>query len=214
MKRALILWGGWDGHQPLETSEIAAGLLRKAGYEVELSDSLEPLSDAARLAGLDLIVPAWTGGTLEKEQCVNLVAAVAGGCGLAGWHGGMGDTFKTNADYLFMMGGMFLRHPGNQVVHNVHIVDHDDPITAGIRDFSFTSERYYMLVDPGVHVLASVTFAAADLPYGTETVMPACWKRNYGKGRVFYLSPGHVAADFDTPELRELLKRGLLWAGR
>lgn len=35
-----------------------------------------------------------------------------------------------------------------------------------------------------------------------------------GKGRVFYTLLGHVAKDFDVPEAREIVKRGMLWAAR
>ena len=40
------------------------------------------------------------------------------------------------------------------------------------------------------------------------TVMPVVWKRVWGKGRVFYSSLGHVAADFDVPQAREIQRRG------
>jgi len=43
-------------------------------------------------------------------------------------------------------------------------------------------------------------------------VMPAVWTRPWGKGRVFACSLGHVAADFDVPAAREIVRRGLLWA--
>jgi len=45
-------------------------------------------------------------------------------------------------------------------------------------------------------------------------VMPVVWKRMYGQGRVFYSSLGHVARDFDVPEVKEIQVRGLLWAAR
>jgi type 1 glutamine amidotransferase len=44
--------------------------------------------------------------------------------------------------------------------------------------------------------------------------IPAVWKRVWGKGRVFYSSVGHVAKDFDVPEARQLVERGMLWASR
>ncbi|MCB1969570.1 MAG: ThuA domain-containing protein, partial [Geminicoccaceae bacterium] len=37
-------------------------------------------------------------------------------------------------------------------------------------------------------------------------------KHRYGEGRVFYSSLGHVAAEFDIPQMKEILRRGLLWA--
>ena len=44
--------------------------------------------------------------------------------------------------------------------------------------------------------------------------MPVAWKRRYGKGRVFYSSLGHAAADLDVPEALTLITRGMLWAAR
>ena len=43
-------------------------------------------------------------------------------------------------------------------------------------------------------------------------LLPAVWKKYYGKGRVFYSSLGHAAKDFDVPEMSEIMKRGMLWA--
>jgi len=71
-----------------------------------------------------------------------------------------------------------------------------------------------MHTDPGNQVLATTTFAGdqegIDWIKGVE--MPVVWKRMYGKARVFYSSLGHVASDFDVPEVREIQRRGLLWA--
>jgi hypothetical protein len=74
-----------------------------------------------------------------------------------------------------------------------------------------------MLVDPNVEVLATTTFrgaAAKAAPWIEGAVMPVAWKKLYGKGRVFHTTLGHVAADFDVPQAREIVKRGLLWAAR
>jgi hypothetical protein len=42
--------------------------------------------------------------------------------------------------------------------------------------------------------------------------MPVVWKRRWGKGRVSYCSLGHHASDFDVPEARTIVERGMLWA--
>lgn len=90
----------------------------------------------------------------------------------------------------------------------------DDPITRGLTDFRMHSEQYYMLVDPSVEVLATTTFSGQTVPSTAGVVMPAVWKKIYGKGRVFHSTLGHVAADFNVPEARELVQRGMLWAAR
>jgi type 1 glutamine amidotransferase len=214
MKSALFVQGGWDGHQPRETTDVFAAVLRGEGYQVEVSDTLDVYLDPDKLAALDLIVPVWTMGTITREQERGLLAAVQNGVGIAGWHGGMGDSFRANPDYQFMVGGQWVAHPGGIIDYEVNITDHDDPITAGIRDFKMHSEQYYMHVDPSNQVLATTTFGGDHAPWIAGCVMPVAWKRMWGQGRVFFCSLGHVAQDFDVPEAREIVRRGLLWATR
>jgi type 1 glutamine amidotransferase len=214
MKSALFVWGGWDGHQPRETTDVFAAVLRDEGYHVDVSDTLDVYLDPAQLAALDLIVPVWTMGTITAEQERGLLAAVQSGVGIAGWHGGMGDSFRANPDYQFMVGGQWVAHPGGVIDYEVNITDHDDPITAGLRDFKMHSEQYYMHVDPSNQVLATTTFGGDHAAWIAGCVMPVAWKRMWGQGRVFFCSLGHVAQDFDVPEAREIVRRGMLWATR
>jgi hypothetical protein len=44
--------------------------------------------------------------------------------------------------------------------------------------------------------------------------MPVVWRRIWGEGKVFYSSLGHVAADYEVEEAKEIQRRGLLWAAR
>ena len=97
MKKALIIFGGWEGHKPKETSELVAGDLRAAGFEVELSDKLDTLLDEARLKTFDLIVPNWTMGQLTGEQEKALVAAIESGVGLGGFHAAWVTRFAATA---------------------------------------------------------------------------------------------------------------------
>ncbi len=204
--KALIVFGGWDGHEPGPVSEVLAKALRDSGVEVELSDTLDSVNELKPLLELDLIVPVWTMGEIEPQQAQNLCEAVKQGVGLAGVHGGMGDAFREATNYQFMVGGQWVAHPGGIVDYRVHVVDHADPITADMDHFQVHSEQYYMHVDPSNHVLATTTFE-----YNGCT-MPVVWKRMWGKGRVFYSSLGHVAKDFDVPEVLTLITRGMLWA--
>ena len=141
-------------------------------------------------------------------------SAVRSGIGIGGWHGCMGDSFRNNTEYQFMVGGQWVAHPGNVISYQVNIVNREDPITANIADFTMQSEQYYMHVDPSNEVLATTTFSGDILPWIQGTVMPVVWKRRWGAGKVFYCSLGHVAKDFDVPEVREIVRRGLLWATR
>ncbi len=213
MKKALCVWGGWDGHEPKLCVDFFAGFLREKGFEVEVSDNLDPYLDAQKMAALSLVVQCWTMGTITDAQQNGLLAAVKGGVGLAGWHGGLCDSFRNNVDYQFMTGGQWVAHPGGVIDYDVSISDTDDPVTAGLKDFHLKSEQYYMHVDPSNQVLATTTFSGEHASWIKGTVMPVAWKRSYGAGKIFYASFGHVFKDFEVPEAREIMQRGMLWAG-
>jgi uncharacterized protein len=209
---ALLVWGGWDGHQPQAFAERCAAMLRDAGLAVEVSDSLDAL--AGGLRDLRLVVPIWTMGAIGPEPLAALLEAVASGVGLAGFHGGMGDAFRDATDFQFMVGGQFVAHPDGIKDYDVTIADREHEITRGLADFRISSEQYYMHVDPSNHVLATTVFDPATAPWVAGTVMPVAWTRRHGEGRVFYSSLGHAPADLDVPEADELLRRGMLWAAR
>ncbi len=215
MKQALIVSGGWDGHEPKKCAHVFAAVLKNEGYEVEMPDNMDVYADADKMAKLDLIVPIWTMGEISGEQSNGLLEAVKSGVGVAGQHGGMGDAFRNNTSYQFMVGGQWVAHPDGIVEYTVNITKPEDPIVAGLADFKMKSEQYYLHVDPGNEVLATTTFTSPkDSPWVAGTVMPVVWKRLWGKGRVFYSSLGHVAADYDVPEALEIQRRGFLWASK
>jgi type 1 glutamine amidotransferase len=215
MKKALMVWGGWEGHEPKQCVEIFAPILESEGFEVEISDTMEVYLDKEKMLALNLIVPCVTMASITGEQEAGLLEAVKSGVGIAGWHGGMGDSFRNNTAYQFMVGGQWVEHPGGIIRYRVNIIKPDDPIVAGINDFDIESEQYYMHVDPGNEVLATTTFGGDVYPWIAGTVMPVVWKRRYGEGRVFYCSLGHSSKDFlEVPEAREIVKRGMLWAAR
>ena len=214
MKSALLVWGGWEGHEPEQTAKIFNEVLQGEGYKTEVTNSLDVYLDAEKLKLFDLIVPVVTMSSITKEQLEGLVTAVKSGVGLGGWHGGMANSFRQATEYQYMVGGQWVAHPGGVIDYRVNIIDHEDPITAGIADFAMHSEQYYMHVDPSNEVLATTTFNGNINDWIDGTVMPVVWKRRYGLGKVFYSSLGHVAADFNVPEAKEIQRRGLLWATR
>ena len=212
-KKALIVYGGWDGHDPKQTSHLFAGLLETAGVDVQLSESLDSFLDADLMGSVDMVVPVYTMSQISREQEAGLLNAVReGGVSVGGWHGGMADAFRQNTEYQFMVGGQWVAHPGNIIDYRVNICDDAHPITAGLDDFDMRSEQYYMHTDPSNAVLATTTFSGEHAPWIDGCVMPVVWTRSYGKGKVFYSSLGHVIGDFDVPEAREIVRRGLLWA--
>ncbi|MFA7691889.1 MAG: ThuA domain-containing protein [Candidatus Hydrogenedentes bacterium] len=214
MKKVLMVWGGWEGHEPAQCTARFVPFLKEQEFEVTLSERLSVFADEEALLTYDLIVPCWTMGVLSEEEERALLNAVARGTGIAGWHGGMGDAFRTNTAFQFMVGGQFVEHPGGIIPYTVHIDRPQDPVMEGIRDFQMRSECYYMHVDPSNEVLAHTVLTGDVYPWIQGCVMPVVWKRPYGAGRVFYSALGHVAADFDVPQCFDIMKRGMLWAAR
>ena len=213
MREALIVWGGWSGHEPERCAGIVADMLACGGFKVRVESTTEAFADPG-LARIDLVVPIVTASKIEKNQLDNLTQAVRGGVGLAGFHGGMCDAFRDAPEYQFMCGGQWVAHPGNIIDYRVNIVRRDDPIVNGIEDFDYRSEQYYMHIDPSNEVLATTTFSGKHADWIEGVVMPVVWKRLHGKGRVFYSALGHVASEFDIPQMRTILQRGMVWAAR
>ncbi len=213
-KAALIVQGGWDGHTPKQCSERFATWLESKGFRVVVSDTLDIYTNKRRMRHFNLIVPLWTMGEISGPQWEGLRDAVLGGTHVAGWHGGMCDSFRQNTEYQFMTGGQWVVHPGNIIRYKVNIINDKDPITRGLKDFWMKSEQYYMHTDPGNEVLATTTFNGKhqDIHWIKGTVMPVVWKRKYGNSRIFYTSLGHVNDDFEVPEAFEIVKRGMMWA--
>lgn len=211
-KKVLFVWGGWMGHEPDKCRDIFVPWMESEGAAVTVSDTLEVYTKFDLKNDFDLIVQAWTMGTIANNQERALLAAVKSGTGIAGWHGGLGDSFRNNTEYQFMVGGQWVAHPGGVIDYRVNIVDHEDPVTKGLSDFDMHSEQYFMHVDPNVKVLATTTFTDENADWIGGNVMPVAWKKYYGKGRVFYSSLGHVASDFNVPEALEIQKRGIHWA--
>jgi type 1 glutamine amidotransferase len=213
MRAALIVYGGWEGHDPEECAAIYRRWLHEDGFTVRMETETKAFADPS-IHDLSLIVPIFTMSTIQKDEVANLTKAVESGVGIAGHHGGMGDAFRDAVDYQFMVGGQWVAHPGNIIDYTVDITKPDDPIVAGIKSFPYHSEQYYMHVDPANEVLATTTFSGEHAPWTKGVVMPVVWKRHYGQGRVFYSSLGHQAKEFEVSEMATILRRGINWAAR
>lgn len=212
-KKAIIVWGGWEGHTPEASANVVKDMLEAQNFDVVLDSSTEAFADP-KLGEFDLIIPAVTMSRIEKEELQNLLACIRAGSGIAGFHGLMCDSFRNEPDYQFMTGGQWVAHPGDIIDYRVEITKSEDPIVAGIGDFDYRSEQYYMHFDPSIEVLATTRFDGTYFEEIDNVVMPVVWKRTYGKGRVFYSSLGHVADEFKVPQMRSIFERGALWATR
>lgn len=211
-KRTLLVRGGWEGHDPVATTDRYAEVLSSRGYQVSTSDSLDAYLDD--LSGVDLIVQCWTMGSITAAQLSGLSAAVRAGTGFAGWHGGLVDAFRDQPGYHLLTGGQFIHHH-KEFVHYVVRPVAAHQIMADLEPFEIHTEQYYLHADPGNEVLAETDFVAdPDLPgVGTPT-MPVTWVRHHGAGRVFVTTIGHRMADLEVPPVHEMITRGLVWATR
>ncbi len=219
-KSALIVWGGWDGHEPEEVARFFEAMLKSEGFSVEVSDTLDAFLDEEKLAELSLIIPVYTMSTISAAQRDPVVKAVSEhGVGIAGCHGGMCDAFRMDTEWQFMTGSQWVAHPGNDGVRYLVKIDRANPhpITDGMKDFEIVSEQYYLHVDPGNNVLAYTEFPNASAP-GPHMLnpcrMPQVYTRRYGEGHVFYNALGHHCDVLEATEPRELMRRGFLWAAK
>lgn len=213
-RKILFTYGGWDGHEPKKFTEYITPWLKEEGAEVQLSETLDSYTDKTLMSSIDLVIQIFTMSQITKEQESGLLEAIEkNGTGMAGWHGGMGDAFRNNPQYQFMVGGHWVAHPGGVIDYEVMITNHKDEVTKGLKNFSMHSEQYYMHVDPNVKVLATTRFNGKINSWIDGCVMPVTWKKMYGKGRIFYTSVGHNLNHItERPDAIEMLKRGIKWA--
>lgn len=215
MKKALMITGGWNGHEPQLQAARFSAVLRNEGFEVDVFDNYDILHDIDKLREYDLFVPFCTCDKLPEGTTGNISTVIGEGMGIAGCHGGMCDAFRDNTEWQFITGGQWVSHPGGFVDYVVDVIPGANPLTEGIPSFKVTSEQYYVHVDPAIEVLATTRFPVA--PYyhiaNKPVDMPVVWTKYWGLGRVFYLSLGHQDCVFDeAPEAQELMRRGMLWA--
>jgi len=221
--------GGWDGHQPIEATELFIPHLIDNGYDVRVEESPRVYADASYLAGVDLIMQCVTMSTIERDEVDGLRAAVAAGTGLAGWHGGIADSYRNTSDYQHLIGGLFACHPGkhpsettgeqsdNYVPYTVNMLSAaaEHPITAGIEDFDLVTEQYWVLADTYNDVLATTTQAVREWdPWQRPVISPAIWTRQWGQGRIFVTTVGHRVEILRQQPVQTMIERGLLWASR
>ncbi|BDZ65095.1 ThuA domain-containing protein [Agromyces mangrovi Wang et al. 2018] len=228
--RALVVRGGWDGHRPIEASDLFLPFLERSGYDVRIESSPAVYADAETMAETDLIVQCITMGEITHEEVSGLRDAVAAGTGFTGWHGGIADSFRASADYLQLVGGQFAAHPGrapepsgeprddaNFLDHVIELTDlgRTHPVTQGLDDFAITTEQYWVLHDDLIDVLATTTHPVRPWhPWRRPLTSPAVWTRDWGAGRIVVTTPGHDPEVLDDPNVRTVIERGMLWATR
>lgn len=216
-RRALVVRGGWQGHSPVETTDLFIPFLHEQGFDVHVEDSLEVYADETFMRTVDLIVQCWSIGEILADEMHGLRVAVENGAGLAGWHGGLIDAFRNATDYQHLIGAQFVAHPDDFIDHSVTVVPEKatHPIVDGITEISLRSEQYWVLSDSANDVLATTTHAPRDgAPWHSPVTVPAIWTRDWGTGHVFACTIGHTADELAIPEVRTIIERGMLWAAR
>lgn len=228
-KKALVVRGGWEGHQPVKATEQFLPFLESNGYDVRIEESTAVYADTDAMAATDLVVQCVTMSEITAEQVSGLSAAVVAGTGLTGWHGGIADSFRASSDYLHLVGGQFATHPGkepcereggeedNFLTHTVAVTDlgREHPVTAGLDAFELHTEQYWVLHDDLIDVLATTTHPARPWqPWHRPVTSPAVWTRRWGAGRVVVTTPGHSLDVLGNPNVRTVIERGMLWATR
>lgn len=226
---ALVVRGGWEGHHPVEATELFIPFLRDQGYTVRVEESPQVYADAEVMAATDLIVQSVTMSEISAEALAGLRDAVRAGTGLVGWHGGIADSFRNSSDYLQLVGGQFATHPSvapefavegeanNFLDYTVEFTElgREHPVTAGLNDFELHSEQYWVLHDDLNDVLATTTHPAPPWhPWHRPIVSPAVWTRQWGDGRIVVATPGHSIDVLQNPTVRTIIERGMLWASR
>ena len=227
---ALVVRGGWDGHMPVETTDLFIPFLEANGFEVRVEDGTAVYTDADYMDTVDLIVQVNTMNTIEPEEFAGLQRAVLNGTGMAGWHGGIADSYRNNADYLHMIGGQFAHHAGKDParahrravgqLHPVHGAYHRArQDTSDHRRASRTSiwsrSSTGCCSDEYNDVLATTTQDVRPWDaWNRPVTAPAIWTRQWGKGRIFVSAPGHRLEIVEDPNVRTIIERGLLWAAR
>lgn len=212
-RKALVVWGGMQLHTPERGAQVVRQLLEEEGFAVTVTPDYEALG-AEDVGSNDLVVPVITDGVLAPEKMANLIAGIRAGTGLAGYHMGLATSFRASVPFRYAASCYWVQHPGNIITYRVDVTRPDHPIMAGLVSFEHTSEQYYLNYDPAVEVLATTTFSGEFHPWRKDVVMPVVFTTTHDRGRVFYTSLGHTADELDIPQVRTILKRGLLWAAR
>ena len=109
-KNALIVWGGWAGHEPESVAHFLGELLEKEDFAVTISSTLDSFADEELVFAQNLLIPVITMSEITQEQFESVRKAVSEhGIGMAGCHGGMCDAFRVNTEWQFMTGSQIGR---------------------------------------------------------------------------------------------------------
>ena len=117
----------------------------------------------------------------------------------------------TDPDFRHVLGAAYAGHPPIRTF-KVKVKNLDHPITKGVKDFIVTDEQHYMEYDKDPKYLLLETVNEEGLSYRNQgATAPGGWAYDYGKGRVCYLSPGHLLTVLWNPEYVKLQQNAVRW---
>ena len=117
----------------------------------------------------------------------------------------------TDPDFRHVLGAAYTGHPPIRTF-KVKVTNPEHPITKGVKDFVVTDEQHYMTYDKDPKFLFLETVNEEGLTYQSYgATAPGGWSYDYGKGRVCYMSPGHMLSDLWNPEYIKLQQNAVRW---
>jgi uncharacterized protein len=195
---------------------VMQSIAKESGLEIVHTEDLSLIS-ADILKTFDAVY-FFTSGELPLSdgQKADLLDFVRSGKGFGGSHSAT-DTLYTWPEYGELIGGIFDGHPWVQEAA-VDVEDPEDPIVARLSPSFRATEEFYQFrafSRDRVRVLLTLDTRsinqAAEGVHRTDGDFALAWIRNYGSGRVFYSAFGHFAESFQSPPLRAMLLKALLW---
>ena len=212
--RVLIVTGvDYSGHHWKKTAPIVRNVLEQdKRLEARIVEDIEFLSSEA-IFDYDVMLLHFKNYKLparEKHIRENLVNFVKQGRGLVLLHFACG-AFEDWPEFKNLAGMVWDRKTGHDPrgPFTVKIVDHEHPVTHGMKDFQADDELYTCLVGD-----RPVTMLATARSKVTGKDHPMAFVFDYGKGRVFHTPLGHDVKAIEMPGVAELLRRACLWCGK
>src|SRR5690625_7223906 len=101
-RNALVVRGGWEGHDPINTTNIFILFLESSGFGVRVEDTLEAYADQPLMNEIDLVVQCWTMGEILPGELEWLRVVIEMGIGVAVWYGGVVNSLRLSTDYLLI----------------------------------------------------------------------------------------------------------------
>ncbi len=117
----------------------------------------------------------------------------------------------SDPDFRHVLGGAYTGHPPIRTF-KVKVKNPNHPIAKGVRDFIVTDEQHYMDYDKDPKHIFLETVNEEGLMYRSfGASAPGGWAYDYGKGRICYLSPGHLLTVLWNPAYIKLQQNAVKW---